>query len=265
MHDEFIAKSEISKEILNSANLLKNLNVNTLIQGQLGTGKISLAKHIAEDASIYGASILQKDLNDNVLMISDCTVIIKDIDEFSNIELFKSWVSKNSIRVIATTTKEDLGSALKDFFTIDLKLPPLKERKKDVKALIDKFSKEAISILGLENNKPKKIIIKLEENAHSLRQSVFFSYLFESIGENEIMMLLEKYMLEHMEKEQKEENEKEGKNHYRDLLYLYEAPILKASQKRYKSQLQMAKHLGLNRITLRKKLDAYKDILGVRG
>ncbi len=86
---------------------------------------------------------------------------------------------------------------------------------------------------------------------HSLRKSIYFSYLFETIGEDEILMFMEKYMLSNMH----------GENSYKDFLYLLEVPLLKASQKRYKSQVQMAKHLGLNRITLRKKLDIHKDFL----
>ena len=43
----------------------------------------------------------------------------------------------------------------------------------------------------------------------------------------------------------------EGYN-YKDLLEIFEVPLLKASKKKYKSQLQMANNLQINRITLRK-------------
>ncbi|MBD3830017.1 MAG: Fis family transcriptional regulator, partial [Arcobacter sp.] len=52
-----------------------------------------------------------------------------------------------------------------------------------------------------------------------------------------------------------------GENSYKDLSYIFEVPLLKAATKKYKSQVQVAKHLGLNRITLRKKLEIYKDLL----
>jgi DNA-binding protein Fis len=64
-------------------------------------------------------------------------------------------------------------------------------------------------------------------------------------------MFLERYLSEHLE----------GENSYKDLLYLFEVPLIKASTKKYKSQVQVAKHLGLNRITLRKKLDIHKELL----
>ncbi len=247
---DFIAVSEISKEIKNSADLLKTLDINALIIGQNGVGKKTLASYIAKDASIYNARELQNDISDNVISgLNDKTVIVDNIDNLTNIELFLNWVESANIRVIATTSKE-LSSNLNDLFSINLEIPNLEERKEDIKPLAKKFSKEAGSILGIDTE-PTKLIINTHNNAHSLRKSIYFSYLFETIGENEIMMLLEKYMLDNMQ----------GENSYRDFQYLFEAPLLRASQKKYKSQVQMAKHLGLNRITLRKKLEIYKELL----
>ncbi len=248
---DFIAVSEISKEIKNSADLLKTLDINALIIGQSGVGKKSLASYIAKDAPIYNARQLQDDISDNVIStLNDKTVIVDKIDTLTNIELFVSWVESANVRIIATTSKNEFSSNLTDLFSINLEIPSLEERKEDVKPLAKKFSKEAGAILGIETT-PAKLIINTQNNAHSLRKSIYFSYLFETIGENEIMMLLEKYMLDNMQ----------GENSYRDFQYLFEAPLLKASQKKYKSQVQMAKHLGLNRITLRKKLETYKELL----
>ncbi|WP_428024285.1 sigma 54-interacting transcriptional regulator [Arcobacter sp.] len=247
---EFIAISETAKEIKNSAELLKSLDINALITGQRGVGKKSLAKYITQDSNIYSAKALQNDISDNVISISNCTVIIENIDEITNIDLFINWVENNSIKVIATAKRDDLNEKLSDLFSITINIPPLDTRKEDIKPLANKFAKEAGDILGIKE-KPSKLIVNTSENAYSLRKSIYFSYLFESIGENEIMMLLENYILDNME----------GENAYRDFVYLFEAPLLRASQKKYKSQVQMAKNLGLNRITLRKKLEMHKDLI----
>jgi transcriptional regulator of acetoin/glycerol metabolism len=247
---EFIAFSEISREIKNSAELLKSLDINALITGQKGVGKKSLAKYITQDSNIYSAKTLQDDITDNVISISNCTVIIENIDEITNIDLFINWVENNSIKVIATSKKDELNEKLADIFSITINIPPLDTRKEDIKPLANKFAKEAGEILGIDE-KPSKLIVNTHENAYSLRKSIFFSYLFESIGENEIMMLLENYILDNMD----------GENGYRDFVYLFEAPLLRASQKKYKSQVQMAKNLGLNRITLRKKLEMHKELI----
>ena len=248
---EFIAVSEISKEIKNSAELLKSLDINALISGERGVGKKSLAKYIAQDANIYNAKELQTDISDNVISLSNCTIILDNIDEVTNIDLIINWIENNSIKVIATTAKEELNEKLSDLFSINIEIPPLEKRKEDIKPLANKFAKEASDVLGIKE-KPSKLIVNTNENAYSLRKSIYFSYLFESIGENEIMMLLEKYMIDNMDGED---------NIYRDFVYLFEAPLLKASQKKFKSQVQMAKHLGLNRITLRKKLELHKELL----
>ena len=247
---DFIAISEISKEIKNSAELLKTLDINALIIGEKGVGKKSLAQYIATDAQTYNAKELQQDIVDNIISISNSTIIIEHIEDITNIDLVINWIENNSIKVIATSQKSELNEKLSDIFSITIEIPPLDKRKEDIKPLANKFAKEASQILGI-TEKPSKLIINTSENSYSLRKSIFFSYLFESIGENEIMMLLEKYMLDNME----------GENSYRDFSYLFEAPLLKASQKKYKSQVQMAKHLGLNRITLRKKLELHKELL----
>lgn len=254
----FIANSKVLKEILNSAMLLKNLNVNTLIQGQSGTGKTTLASTISPEAKIFNSEELQSDIKHNVLRINSETIIVKDIDMINNVELFLKWVKENSIRVLATTTKATLNPVLRELFTIDLSIPPLESRKEDIKPLIKKFSQEAQNVLGI-NEKPQKLIINTSNNAYSLRKSIYFSYLFDSIGENEIMMLLEKYILQNIK--DKDSSLEPDNNIYRDFQYLYEAPLLRAAKKKYKSQLQMAKYLGLNRVTLRKKLETHKDLI----
>lgn len=247
---EFICKSSVLKEIKNSADLLKDLDVNVLIKGNIGVGKKTLAKYINENAPIFNAKNLQNDIHDKAINLNNVTIIVDKIDELTNINLFLDWVKTNSISVIATTYTNDLNDNLNELFSISLDIPNLKERVEDIKPLAKLFSKEAANVLGKDST-PTKLIINTSSNAHSLRKSIYFSHLFESIGENEIMMLMEKYILDNME----------GENSYKDFLYLFEAPLLKASSKKYKSQVQMAKHLGLNRITLRKKLELHKDLL----
>jgi len=249
--ENYIAISKNSKEILNSAHLLQSVQVNALISGEPGVGKKSLSQYIVPKAPIFKAKNLQQDISDNIINLQNCSVIIDKIENITNVDLFIKWVNENSIRVIATTSKEELNSKLSELFSITIEIPPLKEREEDVKALTQKFSKEASITLDLDQIIPSKLMINISNNAHSLRKSIYFSYLFETIGEDEILMFMENYMYANMQ----------GENSYKDFLYLLEVPILKAASKKYKSQVQMAKHLGLNRITLRKKLDIHKEYL----
>ena len=239
---DFIAEDGISKEILNSAKLLQAVQVNALILGNAGTGKKSLAKYILPNSDIYDAKDLQKDINDDILLLQNEAIIIDKINEITNIDLFLKWLENNNIRVIAISNTENLNQKLKDIFSINLEIPNLSKREEDTKALVNKFSQEASSILDLPKIPASKLIVNISNN---------FSYLFETIGEHEILMFLEKYLSENLK----------GENSYKDLSYIFEVPLLKASTKKYKSQVQVAKHLGLNRITLRKKLEIYKDLL----
>lgn len=248
---EYIAEDEISKEILNSAKLLQTVDVNALIIGSFGVGKKSLAKYILPKSKIYDAKVLQQDIADEVLTLHDDAIIVDKVDEITNINLFLNWIETNNIRIIAISTSEILNQKLQSIFSINLKIPDLHKRENDTKLLVQKFSKEASSTLDMNTIQTSKLIINTSNNAHSIRKSIYFSYLFETIGEDEILMFMENYIYSNLK----------GENSYKDFLYLFEAPLLKAAKKKYKSQVQMAKHLGLNRITLRKKLDIHKGFL----
>lgn len=248
---EYIAQDEISKEILNSAKLLQAVNVNALIIGSNGVGKKSLAKYILPKSQIFDAKALQQDIIDEVITIKNDAIIIDKIQDLTNISLLLKWIEDNSIRVIAISNSDILNQKLKDIFSINLEIPDLSKRENDTKLLVQKFSKEASSTLDMNIITTSKLIINTSNNAHSLRKSIYFSYLFETIGEEEILMFLERYLSEHLD----------GENAYKDLIYLFEVPLIKASTKKYKSQVQVAKNLGLNRITLRKKIDIHKELL----
>ena len=248
---EYIAKDGISKEILNSAKLLQAVEVNALILGESGVGKKSLAKYILPNSDVYDAKDLQKDIIDDIVILQNRAIIIDKINEITNIDVFLKWIEDNSIRIIAISNTENLNQKLKDIFSINLEIPPLCKREEDTKALVTKFSQEASTILDMTLISQSKLIVNISNNTHSLRKSIYFSYLFETIGEHEILMFLEKYISENVH----------GENSYKELSYIFEVPLLKASTKKYKSQVQVAKHLGLNRITLRKKLEIYKELL----
>ena len=248
---DFIAEDGISKEILNSAKLLQAVEVNALILGESGVGKKSLAKYILPNSDVYDAKDLQKDIIDDIVILQNRAIIIDKINEITNIDVFLKWIEDNSIRIIAISNTENLNQKLKDIFSINLEIPPLCKREEDTKALVTKFSQEASTILDMTLISQSKLIVNISNNTHSLRKSIYFSYLFETIGEHEILMFLEKYISENLH----------GENSYKELSYIFEVPLLKASTKKYKSQVQVAKHLGLNRITLRKKLEIYKELL----
>jgi DNA-binding protein Fis len=73
--------------------------------------------------------------------------------------------------------------------------------------------------------------------------------LLESIDEKNLMEIMEQFLIQKLG----------GNNDYRTFLHLYEVPLIKAGIKRFKSQLQLADKLGLNRNTLRKKIAEHAE------
>jgi len=77
------------------------------------------------------------------------------------------------------------------------------------------------------------------------------TYLLEDISDKELMNIIENFLYEKL-----------GSNSdYRNFLYIYEVPLIKAGLKKFKSQLQLSDKLGLNRNTLRKKITENKHYL----
>jgi len=245
----FIANSDASLEALKTANLLKSLPVNAFIFGQSGTGKKSLAKYILPNAPIVDAHRYDE-LEDT--LSSNKTIIISNFDKIPNFENFKVLVDKYEVRIIGLSNSIFNTEVIDKFFGIKVYLPPLSERKKDVKALVENFLEEARKVFDIDEDVNIDISrINLDQNAHSVRRYVYMKAQFQSINELELMDLMEGFLKENMG----------GNSDYRNFLYLYEVPLINAGLEKFKTQLQLSDKLGLNRNTLRKKIAENKEYL----
>ncbi len=238
----FITACDASKEAYKTATLLKTLRVNALITGEIGVGKESLASYILPDASILDASRF-----DELLATLESTneIIIINLEQSPNIKRIFDLINSNNIRVIATAKTSFYNKDIDDFFSVKFNIPPLKERLEDVELLIKRFISEASLLFGSEEEfNIKNFIPDLTKNAHSLRRQVMIDFLLQDVKDTEIMDIIENYMSDRL-----------GSNSdYKNLLYLYEVPLIRAGISKFKSQLQLADKLGLNRNTLRKKI-----------
>jgi DNA-binding NtrC family response regulator len=238
----FLTASNASVEAFKTANLLKGLGVNAMIFGERGTGKLTLARYILPHAPVIDASHFDELLD---AIETHREVIIHHLDNIANLKRLVEIIQKNKTRVIATGGFRYSSDQLDEIFTIRLALPPLAQRSEDVVILIDAFVKEARSTLG--KSEPFDLdgfVPDLSENAISLRRQVYLHYLFDSINENDLMGIMEHFMMDKLG----------SNNDYRAFLHLYEVPLIRAGIKRFKSQLQLSDKLGLNRNTLRKKI-----------
>ncbi len=245
----FIALSSASKEALKTATLLKTLNVNSLITGENGVGKKSLAQYILPSAPIIDASKFDELLTS---MESVNQIIITNLHNSPNLNTLAQIIQSRNIRVVATSKNYIQNELLEELFSIKFDIPPLAQREEDIKALIEIFSLEASELFGVANEfKMDKSRADLSNNSHSLKRQVMINYLLQDIKDIELMEIMENYLVEKL-----------GSNSdYRDFLYLYEVPLIKSGLKRFKSQLKLSDKLGLNRNTLRKKIADNKKYL----
>jgi DNA-binding NtrC family response regulator len=238
----FITASDASKEAFKTATLLKTLSVNSLITGELGVGKKSLASFILPDAPVLDASKFDELL---ATIESSKEIIITNLEKSPNIKRIFDVINANNVRVVATAKTLFQNKEIDDFFSVKFNIPPLKDRPEDVNLLVEKFIAEASLLFGSDEKfNIKNFIPDLSKNSNSLKRQVMINYLLQDIKDNELMSITENYL----------SNKLGSNNDYKNFLYLYEVPLIKAGITKYKSQLQLSDKLGLNRNTLRKKI-----------
>lgn len=240
---KFIAKSEASKKLLNIAQMSSSLPVNIIISGETGVGKKILAQTILPDAPLFDGKVLEESINHKTIDLDQYSeLIVNDINGVLNkLEFLENLAN---IKIVATATF--LPSDIESSFAIKIDIPPLTERPEDLEELTRIYLEEANSIYN-SNIKLDALNINLEGNGISLKNSIFKNTYLKSMGSDDMKKSLEEFIYNRLD---------EGYT-YKDLLEIFEVPLLKASKKKYKSQLQMANNLQINRITLRKKIDAY--------
>ena len=246
---KFVTASQASAEAFKTATLLKSLDVNALIVGQSGVGKRTLASFILPNAVILSGSQYEEILAH--IEESDELIII-NIEDFANIKRLFEAIQQHNVRIVATSKYHINYEEIDEIFSIVLEIPPLNERPEDVEALIDLFITDAVALFGGEHQfDVHHFIPNLEENANSLKRQVMIHYLLQDLQDDELMQIIENYLYDKL-----------GSNSdYRNFLYLYEVPLIRAGLNRFKSQLQLSDRLGLNRNTLRKKIAEHKDYL----
>ncbi len=241
--NKFIAKSQSTKKALQVANMSASLPVNILIYGQAGVGKKLLAKEILPNAKAIDAHEFEKILSHDATYLRGMgEIIVYNLHNAFNKRALLQKLEK--LKVVATMLPE-CGDFL-DFFAVKIELLPLEKRKEDLEELITYYFNEAKKIFN-SNIKKEDIRIDLSGNAITLKQSIYKAVMQSAINKQDLFNLVQEFYTKELQK---------GKG-YKELLELFEVPLLKAAKKLYKSQLQMAKRLKINRITLRKKLNHY--------
>jgi DNA-binding NtrC family response regulator len=240
--DEFVAFSQNSQESLKMATLSSSLFINTIIIGEKAVGKNHLAKVISPNAKVYEALELENLIRNSLIDFKTMDeIIINNLHKIASTKNLLEKIVNFDIKIVATSL--EYKEIYEKFFEVKIEVPPLRERKEDVEFLTKKYINDAKKLFLIDKDF-KNIHIDLSNNAISLKKSIFRAILFDSLNKEDIMDILEDFLLKEFEKT----------TSYKELLSIFEIPLLKAGKKAFKSQLQMAKKFDINRNTLRKKL-----------
>ena len=246
---DFVAASKPLKEALKSANLLKSLKFNTLICGEPGTGRHTLARLMMPNTPIISADA--PSVYDAIE--KNQQLIIDKLERLDSLSKLTQIVQKYGTQIIGIGDMGAQGEAI-SLFSVKIVLPPLHDRPEDIPPLAEKFRREVLHAFGEEEETFKVDLSKvdLSRNALSLRKSIYIQYLSEKVDSEQLLDLIENFLSKQMDGEE---------NLYRKFLYLYEVPLIRAGVKKYRSQLKMSHAFGLNRNTLRKKIQEWCEFL----
>jgi len=240
---KFIAKSDESKKILNIVQVSANLPVNVVIRGESGVGKKLLAKEILPNAISMDGKFLENSIINNSINIDQYKeLIITNIHQVLN----KKEFLNNLINIKIVATSKTLIHDIEEQFAIKVDISSLNNRKEDLDEISNIYISNANEIYN-SNVSLDSLKIDISENGISLKKSIYKNTLLNSMSEEDIETALENFISTKLD-----EN-----NTYKYFLKVIEVPLLNIAKVKFKSQLQMATKLNLNRITLRKKIEQY--------
>jgi len=240
---KFIAKSDESKKILNIVQVSANLPVNVVIRGEGGVGKKLLAKEILPNAISMDGKFLENSIINNSINIDQYKeLIITNIHQVLN----KKEFLNNLINIKIVATSKTLIHDIEEQFAIKVDISSLNNRKEDLDEISNIYISNANEIYN-SNVSLDSLKIDISENGISLKKSIYKNTLLNSMSEEDIETALENFISTKLD-----EN-----NTYKYFLKVIEVPLLNIAKVKFKSQLQMATKLNLNRITLRKKIEQY--------
>jgi DNA-binding protein Fis len=237
---QFLSNSPQIDNIIKGFTLTKSLFVSSLLVGEESTGKKTLIQTLFPN-SVY----INGNNKEELLAALDGydELIIYNFDKLRDVES----LNFENRRIIAIANHIENSSKIEKKFAFIYQMPTLEERE-DRTLLIEHFQKEIQQNLMIEESVSlDHDKLDISQNIKSLKASIYKQLVNRTLNSDEIEAILYDYLYEQIE----------GNNAYREQLYLFEKPLILAGLKKYKSQLKLASILGLNRNTLRKKIQEH--------
>ena len=237
---QFLSNSTHIDNIVKGLTLTKSLFVSSLLVGEAHIGKKTLIKSLFPN-STYVDALNYEELKS--ALESSSELIIYNFEKLLDFE----QLNFENKRIIAIANRIDNTKKIEKKFAFIYKMPKLEERE-DLNLLIEFFQSQIQKELMLDY--PIEITpteLDLSENIKSLKASLYRQLIYKTLNRQELKKIIQNYLYEHLE----------GNNAYREHLDLYEKPLLIAGLKKFKSQLKLSSILGLNRNTLRKKIQEH--------
>lgn len=233
----FHTSSQQIRYIIKGLELSKTLLVSSIIIGEPSIGKKTLVKHIFPEAIwVDGGDV-------NALKNALATyqeIVIFNFNMYGDYNL----LDFNGKRVIAISNTINTTSQIDTLFAFIYNMPSLSQRVEDVEYLSDKFYNEAQSIFG----KTIEYVLNstdLQDNTKSLKKAIFLHCAYSGITFEEMETILYNHFI----------NKLGGNNDYNKFLPIFEKPLIEAGLNKFSSQLKLSGILGINRNTLRKKIN----------
>jgi len=237
---QFLSNSPQIDNIIKGFTLTKSLFVSSILIGENHTGKKTLVQALFPNTLYIDASNEEELIS---ALEKHDEIIIYNFEKLLN---FENLNFENK-RIIAIANHIENSEKIAKKFAFIYHMPSLVERE-DKDFIVQYFQKEIEKELmihetiEIEHNK-----LNFTENIKSLKSSLYRQLMIQTFNSEDIEEIIFNYLLEHIE----------GNNAYREYLFLYEKPLIEAGLFKYKSQLKLSNILGLNRNTLRKKIQEH--------
>jgi len=219
----------------------RDLLVSSLVYGEKYIGKKSLIKKLFPNSTwVDGSNI--NDVKDAIK--NNSHIVITNFEKINNIDILEF----ENVNVVAIFNGKNYDKRFENKFAFIYYIPSLLEREEDIELFANQYINEAKEIYGIsEDIKLDKYELDISQNLKSLKSSIFKTTIFKTVDKRELYEIMYNYFTKNYK----------GINVYKEQLEIFEKALITAGLDIYKSQLKLSEILGINRNTLRKKINEY--------